>query len=70
MLRFYMLALFQKDSRIMKWPRQEKLGLELKSLMEEIADTKISLNKLEIRSIVLSDMLKEFVGRTFYKSKT
>lgn len=37
--------------------------------MEEIGDTKMSLNKLEIYIIVLSEMLKEFVDRTFYKCK-
>lgn len=69
MLRFYISAFFQKDNRIIKWPRQKKLELELKSFMEKMTITKMSLNKLEILIIILSKKLKEFVSKTFCKSK-
>lgn len=69
MLRFYILAFFQKDNRIIKWPRQKKLELELKSFMEKMTITKMSLNKLEILIIILSKKLKEFVSKTFCKNK-
>lgn len=37
--------------------------------MKEMADTKISLNKLKIRFIILIKMLKKLVDRIFYKCK-
>lgn len=62
MPRFHILAPFQKDGEMKKWPKQEKFGLEPK-------DIKMILNKPEILIIVLSEKRNEFVGRTFCKDK-
>lgn len=69
MPKFYMAAFFHKDGGIIKQPRQEKFKLELKSLIEKKRDIKMSLSKLRILIIALSERLKEFVGRTFCKEK-
>ena len=63
------ISLFQKDGEIIKLPWQEKLGLELESLIKEKIDINMSLSKLRIFIIMLSKRLKEFVSRTFCKGK-